>query len=123
MFRTGDVFAAKIVEGGLFSFDNMHLSSVGYEVMALAFRMAMARAGDPRLGPPLTVSPDPCKSKGEGGFDNMKVGDCINLLSTPGWAFADATRRSFVFQRMVGQREMDTQDFVKAISAFVAGLQ
>lgn len=114
---TGKDFAAKISEGGLFSFDNMHLSSIGYEVMAQTVRRAMLAAKDPAL---VAFGPgDSCKSEKEPGFDKMKQGDCINLLSTPGWSYADATRRDFIFQRIAGDREMSSIDFIQAVLGFI----
>lgn len=119
--RTGSDFAAGIKQGGLFSFDNMHLSSLGYEVMALAVRYAMQAEGDPALVPlPKSGSlEDRCVRKSDVRAMNMKQGDCKGLLTYPGWSMTDATRREFIFHRMAGDSEMRNRDFISAMLAFV----
>jgi hypothetical protein len=104
---SGPAFVPKVASGGLFSFDNMHLSSVGYEIMARAVEGAMFMDHDklvaPLLGP---HGEDPCKAPGDAGYADMKHGDCINIFSQPGWSYVDATRRDFMLLRVAGSSQM-----------------
>jgi hypothetical protein len=111
---TGSKFASHIEAGGLFSFDNMHLSSVGYEIMAFTVRHAMQQAKDPALFKLPSSANDNCDPKAT----SVRPGDCIGLLTLPGWSLADATRREFVFQRIAGDREMKNRRFISALLAF-----
>ncbi len=117
-YSTGDAYAAKITEGGLFSFDNMHLSSLGYEVMALAVRVAMKNADDPALIALPRGPNDRCPGPGQ-SRERLQVGDCIGQLTQPGWSIADYTRRDFIFQRLAGDPEMKNRKFISAVLAFV----
>lgn len=112
-FRTGAHFN-KVVEGGLQSFDNMHLSSVGYEVMAGSVVEAMEAAKDPGLDVPRDAS----------RCDNNpprpnQAGDCIDLLLTPGWSYADYTRRSFLFLRTGGTAQVQNRETLSFILKFL----
>ena len=117
-YITGDAFASKIAQGGLFSFDNMHLSSLGYELMALAVRVAMKREKDPALIVLPRGKNDRCPGAGQ-TREHLKIGDCIGQLTQAGWSVADYTRRDFVFQRLGGDREMRNREFISAVLAFM----
>lgn len=118
-FLTGDAYASKLEEGGLFSFDNMHLSSIGYEIMAETVHNAMVReegnAAWP-LGFDGKRCVDPRKQPEQARL--MRAGDCVRLLTKPGWSFVDATRRDFVFQRIASDAEMKNVNFIKKLMAF-----
>ncbi len=119
--RSGIGFLPKITQGGLFSFDNMHLSSVGYEVLAQAVVRAMRVHGEKDLLPALNPDgSDPCKKSNERGFHDMQPGDCAAMMTTPGWSYASAARRQFVFLRYAGLEE--TKDRM-TLSARIAFLQ
>jgi lysophospholipase L1-like esterase len=111
----------RIKQGGLMSFDNMHLSTVGYEIMAEA---VLDRIRDKERLPAIgtRTNPDPCKSITEKGYENMKPGDCIADMVTPGWAYADATERNFVFDRLGGARQTQNQQLFGAIAGFAEGI-
>lgn len=115
---TGEAFLANHKAGGLFSFDNMHLSSLGYEVMAASVTSAMKAANDSALIPLATGVRNRCRAK-DNPADPMMPGDCIGQLTQPGWSIADKTRRDFVFQRIAGSREMRNKRFVTALMAFM----
>jgi hypothetical protein len=104
-YVTGTSFDSKLEQGGLFSFDNMHLSSVGYELLAKQVFDAVQSPTNGGSG--YEIEGDQCKSK------NNKVGDCRSLLITPGWSFADSTRREFNFLRTGGAVNTHRKDFVR----------
>lgn len=109
--RTGSGFESNIVEGGIFSFDNMHLSSVGYEILAYTVFRAMGSVPEaPR---------NACLEPNQPGYDRLRPGDCAALLVTPGWAYADATRRQFVFLRRAGLEETENRLRLSARIAFL----
>lgn len=112
-FLTGNNFALKIKEGGLFSLDNMHLSSIGYEIMADAISETMDQDGQ-RL--PLPNS-RPCRDGKDPLIARVQEGDCAGLLTTVGWSFGDATRRDFVFSRTAGSAEMRNSRFMRNLMA------
>ena len=119
--RTGLGFEPKVTQGGLFSFDNMHLSSIGYEILAETVTRAMRANGETRMLRAYNPDgSDPCKAPGNPGYRDMQPGDCAALLTTPGWSYSDATRRQFVFLRRAGLEE--TQDRTR-LSARIAFLQ
>lgn len=118
-YVSGSAFAARISQGGLFSFDNMHLSSLGYEIMAFAVREAMQGAEDPILAPLPRAQDSRCRKRSDPDAHIMQPGDCIGQLSLPGWSIADATRRDFIFQRIAGDDEMRNREFIRALLAFM----
>ena len=103
--RTGSGFRTKIVEGGLFSFDNMHLSSVGYEVMADRIIGAMLASRDAGVLPGRIDGRDTCPGTPVAGLPPPPYGACAALLVTPGWSYEDATRRQWSFLRVAGLDE------------------
>lgn len=110
-YVTGSSFSSKLSQGGLFSFDNMHLSSVGYELMANAVINEVKR---PENGGEEFVYHGPsCKRTGN------EVGACRNLLVKPGWSFADATRREFNFLRVGGEANSNRRAFVRFVANLV----
>jgi hypothetical protein len=106
---SGEEFIPKVERGGLFSFDNMHLSSVGYEILAKAVQDAMKQNSDTDVR---DLLPDLCNEHGE-----MKPGDCIGLLVHPGWSYVDKTRRSVMLLRIAGS---DQQQHVNEFNALVS---
>ncbi len=120
--QTGPHMQDRITQGGLMSFDNMHLSSVGYEIMAQAVigRMDRLETDMPPIFAP--DHSDLCRAPGDPGYDTMKPGDCIGLMTTPGWAFADSTERNFVFDRLGGDRQTQDREFFSAIAGFAEGV-
>lgn len=115
-------YETRVKEGGLFSFDNMHLSSVGYEIMARAVIAEMRRNGETKRPGRDDGTVDRCKKPGDPGYEDMVVGDCARLLTTPGWVYADATRRTHVFLRRAGLEETRNADRLSARIAFVMRL-
>lgn len=109
----GKNFDPKIQQGGLFSFDNMHLSSIGYELMTEAVRLAIDPS-DPGLKMPAVG----CMPKNAPGADKVEIGSCRRLLVEPGYAYVDATRRVFIFQRIAGDQAMRNREFLKSLAAF-----
>ena len=103
----------EIKAGGLFSLDNMHLSSVGYELMARAVTDAMAVNGDP-----LMEGGKECKGKNEPGYmgSATPIGACRYLMTLPGHAFTDINRRKQVPLRVIDRRDVaklrQLQEFV-----------
>jgi hypothetical protein len=115
-------YQTRLVQGGLFSFDNMHLSSVGYEVMAQAVISKMRSTGVTLLA---TYHPDGrerCLDPHQAGYEAMTYGDCATLLTTPGWSYADATRRTHVFLRHIDPQQSDNADRLSARLAFLSRL-
>ena len=112
--RTGSGFATKITEGGLESFDNMHLTSVGYELMAAEIVAAM-RAHHDRL--PLDACPEHPDPAHPTAF-----GACAGLLVQPGWSYEDSTRREYSFLRTTGLQETDDREVLSRRIYFVTKL-
>lgn len=108
----GKDFDPKVREGGVFSFDNMHLSSMGYELMAEAVRLSIDKDD-----PGLERSPQPCPDKVDPG-QVVAIGACRRFMVEPGWSYADDTRRVFIFQRLAGDEAMHDKAFLKAMAAF-----
>ena len=114
--ETGAEMHRKLLQGGLMSFDNMHLSSVGYGIMAHAVTEEIGRSenGLPNV--------DNARCKGnpkEPGYADMRHGDCVELLTTPGYAFSDRTQRNFVFDRLGGAKETRDQSFFRGLAGFL----
>ncbi|CAN5300374.1 hypothetical protein BH09PSE2_BH09PSE2_17560 [soil metagenome] len=105
----GAAFNPKVTEGGLFSFDNMHLSSIGYEVMVEAVRNGIDKA-DPGMTRPK------CADGRDPRFKTLKIGDCRLNMVVPGASYVDATRRSYIFQRTVGDGAMHNQQTLKNLA-------
>ncbi len=115
--QTGRNFAANITAGGLFSFDNMHLSSIGYELMARAVVKEMENRGNiPKIDKAANTRCDNKNAKPP--KPTLQHGDCRYLLTEPGWSVADATRRDYAFQRIAGDDEMKNATFLRALLAF-----
>ncbi|PYG54293.1 hypothetical protein [Rhizobium sp. UGM030330-04] len=110
-YVTGTSFSNKLRQGGLFSFDNMHLSSVGYELMANAVINEVKKPENG--GEEFTYHGPSCKRTGN------EVGACRNLLVRPGWSFADATRREFNFLRVGGEANSNRRAFVRFVANLV----
>ena len=111
---------SKVIQGGLFGFDNMHLSPVGYELLAATVIKAMQSNRDGAVLPALNKDrSDPCKSKGQPGFKTMRIGDCAALLTTPGWSYNDATRRRYMTLRTAGMAQTADLDLLKARISFL----
>ncbi len=106
-----------VLRGGLFSYDNMHLSSIGYEVMAKAVLDAMNENGNES-----PLRPDKCKGRGEPGFEDVQPGDCIGLLVHPGWSYLDRTRRDFMLLRIAGTEQQERVDRFSALVTFARRL-
>lgn len=117
-YVTGASLSTKTSQGGLFSFDNMHLSTVGYELMAQTVLANMK--DDPLYIPAFRDGRDTCPNRGEKGFGNAAEGACAALLTTPGWSYADATRREFNFLRLGGEDESKRKEFLRALLNFVS---
>lgn len=110
-YVTGTSFSNKLSQGGLFSFDNMHLSSVGYELMANAVINEVKKLENG--GEEFVYHGPSCKRTGN------EVGACRNLLVKPGWSFADATRREFNFLRVGGEANSNRRAFVRFVANLV----
>jgi lysophospholipase L1-like esterase len=113
--QTGAPMFQKIKQGGLASFDNMHLSSVGYELMANAVLDSMGN-----ILPP--ASPDTCVSKDDPYYSKMKPGDCIAYMVQPGWSFVDETRRNFMLDRLGGLKATKDREMFSALADFAQNL-
>lgn len=115
-YTTGADFKPKLSQGGLFSFDNMHLSTVGYELMAQAVLKSMPSANlAPQLRP---LTPDRCPGPKSQNLGKAAVGDCVALLVTPGWSVADINRREFNFLRIAGEKDGNRQELFSFLSRF-----
>lgn len=96
----------RITEGGLFSLDNMHLSTTGYEILAQAVWLTMTDVP----GYIQTAVAKDC-----GRRTGSLPGACIPLLTSPGYGFADAGRRQFTLARVIGEREVGNLRVLRTI--------
>ena len=122
-FRTGLGFQTKIVEGGLFAFDNMHLSAAGYEIMAdTIVRVMRDQAHDHAVLPAFgSNGEDLCPDKFVAS-NPPPFGACAALLTTPGWSYEDATRKDYSFLRTAGLQETNRRELLSARINFIGHL-
>ncbi len=106
-----DAAGSRITQGGLFSFDNMHLSSVGYEIMADEIVSAMRR--NPREHGLLPAKVGSCPNKGQARWATP-FGACAALMTTPGWSYHDPGARERSFLRVAGLKETNDLDTLHA---------
>lgn len=104
----------KLEQGGVFSFDNMHLSITGYELMARSVAQAMADVGDPAL-----VTPAGCARPGDARYRSLQIGDCRRVMVEPGTGYGDATRRQYTFERVAGDEAQRDSRFIGAAMAML----
>ena len=113
--QTGYMMFQKIQQGGIASFDNMHLTSVGYELMADAVIQSMGN-----ILPAASV--DTCVPSTDPAYPKMKHGDCIAYMVQPGWSFVDSTRRDFMLDRLGGLKSTNDVLMFGALANFAQNL-
>jgi hypothetical protein len=97
-------------EGGLFSLDNMHLSSVGYALLAdFVADYMQDKANDP-IFTEVRGKTDRCE-----GDKRYQAGSCIDYLTAPTAVISDANRAKGEPLRYLDERAYDKVSLIRAI--------